>query len=151
MFNEDPRFGEATLIDEQGNTLKKVRTFSFNRNPGERVTLLDPVLVPIPNSVNVKVDDDAMVATFKVNVLRHEGMVFTRTFEVAPSVTCERQSRPHALNSHGPGYPCATVIPGVPLARAADDARRAGGGALQGEVAGGQGYLPLGCQSPSAR
>lgn len=109
-FDEKPKWGEASLIDENGNELKRVRTFSFNVNAQERITLINPVLSPVPNTVDVSIEGDTVHASFKANILSHEGLVRTFTLDVKPTVTCQRQSRPHALNGHG-DVTCDTPIP----------------------------------------
>lgn len=109
-FDENPKWSEASLIDEDGHELKKVRTFSFNVSATERITLINPVLQPVPNTVNASIEGDAVRVSFKANVLSHDGLVRSFTLDVKPTVTCQRQSRPHALDGHG-GFTCDTPIP----------------------------------------
>lgn len=110
MFDENPKWGEASLIDEDGKLLQKVRTFSFNVSPTERITLINPVLQPIPNTTDVSIEGNTVHASFKANVLSHDGLVRSFNLDVKPTVTCQRQSRPHALNGHG-AVTCDTPIP----------------------------------------
>jgi hypothetical protein len=111
MFNEDMRFHDVKLVGENDAVLGTIPALSFNVTPTERITLLRPVLTPNPNTADVSVDGQTVKVSFKARVAQHDGAYSVKRHTVTPTVTCQRQSRPHALNAHGEGFDCLLPEP----------------------------------------